>query len=263
METDKSDEEYEEEECLIYLDFQTKIKSETLDQPNVQIKMIGFDTDEPIVQVNNKIFRGKISPPHTLHTALDPHFPTGSFDHAMGTNVFFSTDPNPPAMDPNFETVPSTMYEWHSQTNKVLKMERIFITPKQDNEEEAADGMESPNEDDVVPNESYSEALNHFLNHGEEPPRTLSGSDVIKPVEFQTFFRPKLNAADGESEENQEGRAVNESVEDDENNERNNETSVSEEAEVGDESEPSTSSPMKIDSIKQENQWQRLKLVNL
>lgn len=56
---DNSDDDYEEEEFLVFLDFQSKIKSETLEKRNLQIKMIGFDTDEPIVQVNNKIFRGK------------------------------------------------------------------------------------------------------------------------------------------------------------------------------------------------------------
>lgn len=56
---DNSDGEFEEEEFLVYLDFQTKIKPETLEKQNIQIKMIGFETDEPIVQVNNKMFRGE------------------------------------------------------------------------------------------------------------------------------------------------------------------------------------------------------------
>lgn len=56
---DTSDEEFEEEELLLYLDFQSKIKSESLEEPNLKIKMIGFETDEPVVQINNKMFRGK------------------------------------------------------------------------------------------------------------------------------------------------------------------------------------------------------------
>lgn len=54
-----SDDEYEEEELLVYLDFELKINSESLEEPNLKIKMIGFETDEPIVQINNKMFRGK------------------------------------------------------------------------------------------------------------------------------------------------------------------------------------------------------------
>lgn len=56
---DNSDDDYEEEEFLVYLDFQSKIKSETLEEPDVKIKMIGFETEEPIVQINNKMFRGE------------------------------------------------------------------------------------------------------------------------------------------------------------------------------------------------------------
>lgn len=62
VENDKnSDEEFEEEEeeLLLYLDFQSKIKPETLQKPNVQIKVIGLETNEPIVQINNKVFRGE------------------------------------------------------------------------------------------------------------------------------------------------------------------------------------------------------------
>lgn len=55
-----SDEDFEEEELLVYVDFQSKIKPESLEEPNVTIKMIGFDTDEPVVQINNKMFRGKL-----------------------------------------------------------------------------------------------------------------------------------------------------------------------------------------------------------
>lgn len=57
---DNSDEDFEEEELLVYLDFQSKIKSETLEEQNLKIKMIGFETDEPVIQINNKMFRGKI-----------------------------------------------------------------------------------------------------------------------------------------------------------------------------------------------------------
>lgn len=68
-------------------------------------------------------------------------------------------------------------------------MERIFITPKQDNSQPT----EAQPDEDVVPTESYSEALNHFLKWDERPPRSLTGADVLRPSEFHDFFRPKLN----------------------------------------------------------------------
>lgn len=57
---DNSEEDFEDEEMLVYLDFQSKIKSESLEEQNLKIKMIGFETDEPVIQINNKMFRGKI-----------------------------------------------------------------------------------------------------------------------------------------------------------------------------------------------------------
>lgn len=109
----------------------------------------------------------------------------------MGTNLFFTEDTNPSSMDPNFETIPSTMYKYFTQTDKVLKMERLFVTPNKEIEEDEL--IETQSDEDVVPNESYLEALNQFLAPGQLPPRTLSGSDILKPAEFQSFFRPQLN----------------------------------------------------------------------
>ncbi|XP_037037139.1 uncharacterized protein LOC119074897 [Bradysia coprophila] len=227
---DNSDEDYEEEEFLVFLDFQSKIKSETLEKRNLKIKMIGFETDEPIVQVNNKIFRG-------------------TFEHAMGTNVFFTPDPDPPSMDPNFEPIPSTMYKYHSQTDKVLRMERMFITPKQENDELT----ETQSDEDVVPTESYSDALNHFLKLDELPPRTLTGSDVLKPSEFHDFFRPQLNNED-EDEPQNASETVMDATETNDNEDRA-ESNLSEVDDGGDDGKSTeTTSPMKVETIKQEKQ---------
>ncbi|KAG4065530.1 hypothetical protein HA402_013300 [Bradysia odoriphaga] len=226
---DNSDDDYEEEEFLVFLDFQTKIKSETLEKRNLKIKMIGFETDEPIVQVNNKIFRG-------------------TFEHAMGTNVFFTPDPNPPPMDPNFETIPSTMYKYHSQTDKVLRMERMFITPKQDNDELT----ETQSDEDVVPTESYSDALNHFLKLDELPPRTLTGSDVLKPSEFHDFFRPQLNNENDEPPNDSEMMMDAAEVNDNDDRTENNLSEVGDGCD--DDGSTETTIPMKIETIKQEKQ---------
>lgn len=164
----------------------------------------------------------------------------------MGTNIFFEENPNPPPMDPNFETIPSTIYRYHSQSDKVLRMERIFITPKQDTEEEEDEAVETQSDEDVVPNESYLDALNHFLKPGELPPRVMSSSDIIHPMEFQTFFRPQLQAADEEPSGEQ-----TDSVETNDNNERTetdaNEAGGSAPMEI-------SLSQLKVESIKQEQQ---------
>lgn len=52
--------DYEEEEIIIYTDFQQSILSvEELDDPNVNIKIIGIDKEHPLIIINSKIFKGK------------------------------------------------------------------------------------------------------------------------------------------------------------------------------------------------------------
>lgn len=50
--------DYVDEECLIYLDFETKLLEEHLVTPNPIIKFLGIETENPVVQINNKIFKG-------------------------------------------------------------------------------------------------------------------------------------------------------------------------------------------------------------
>lgn len=56
-----SADEYEEEECLVYLDFDAKFLEDQLKGPNLKMDIIGIDTDNPVMQVNSKIFRGKLA----------------------------------------------------------------------------------------------------------------------------------------------------------------------------------------------------------
>lgn len=60
-EDDEDDEDVEYEETYLYVDFETKLLEEQLMNPNLQIRVLGIDTDAPIVQLNNKIFKGTTS----------------------------------------------------------------------------------------------------------------------------------------------------------------------------------------------------------
>lgn len=162
----------------------------------------------------------------------------------MGTNVFFTEDTDPPSMDPIFESIPSTMYKYFTQTDKVLKMERLFVTPNQNNQEDELN--ETQSDEDVVPNESYLEALNKFLPPGQLPPRVLSGSDILKPAEFQSFFRPQINqVADDEHSERVVEPMETEMVD---NNERIEATPI------GSDLTEVNTHQLKIETIKQEKQ---------
>lgn len=56
-----SDDDYEEEEFIVFADFQSKVAPEALTDPNLNLKLIGMDTDTPIMQINSKVFQGKSS----------------------------------------------------------------------------------------------------------------------------------------------------------------------------------------------------------
>lgn len=125
-------------------------------------------------------------------------FTTGTFEFAMGTNVFFRESDIPASLDPNYELVPDKMFEYFNHTNKVLKMNRIFIDRKGSDikpdattliassaqQDEKSDSSDLSGDEDgtIKLTKSYAEALNQFLKPGELPPRTLDESDEL-------FFR--------------------------------------------------------------------------
>lgn len=54
--------DYDEEEILVYTDFQQSILSvDELEDPNMNIKIIGIETEHPLIIINSKIFKGKVS----------------------------------------------------------------------------------------------------------------------------------------------------------------------------------------------------------
>lgn len=88
----------------------------------------------------------------------------------MGTNVFFSENPQTPETDMNFQDVPSKLYDYFAQTNKVLKMKRIFVEDQKENTN--CDG-EIENLEHLRVTKTYEEALNQFLKPGELQPRKI------------------------------------------------------------------------------------------
>lgn len=56
---DADEDEYEEEEHLVYLNFEAKFLEDQLKDSSLKMDIIGIDTDNPILQVNSKLFRGK------------------------------------------------------------------------------------------------------------------------------------------------------------------------------------------------------------
>ena len=148
---ENSDDEYEEEEFLVYIDFDSKLLEDQLTDPNLNMKLIGVDTEHPIMQINSKIYKG-------------------TFEYAMGTNVFFNENHAGVAPDPNFKEMSERMYELYNKTDKVLKMKRIFV---ERNEEDAEGTSTEESTENLEPTKTYGQALNQFLKPGETPPRKI------------------------------------------------------------------------------------------
>ncbi|EAT45353.1 AAEL003390-PA [Aedes aegypti] len=158
------DGDYIDEEMLVFADFETHLAADELTNPDIRIKVIGIDSDNPVIQINDDIYRG-------------------SYDFAMGTNVFLEEDPEAKSkIDPLYSLDPPKMYKYGGQSQKVLKMKRIFATPKADvatiKTEPEADLLEETKttmDERYLVTRSYEEALNLHLPFGCFPPRFIEG----------------------------------------------------------------------------------------
>ncbi|XP_054272315.1 general transcription factor 3C polypeptide 6 isoform X2 [Macrosteles quadrilineatus] len=103
-------EEIEEEEILVYADFDAVI-DESMIQKDSLIKVIGLDGDEPFLQMGTQMFSGK-------------------WHDTVGTNLFFEAEPAPPPADPVFSDTPQTLLNYKYKTSKCLELSRVFINSK-------------------------------------------------------------------------------------------------------------------------------------
>lgn len=145
----------------------------------------------------------------------------GNFEHAIGTMLFFDENPVPPPSLENYETTPDKWYKYLCKTDRVLRMDRIFIDARDEERPAAADGAAAPpatagehaaaeaavaasaaesgrpgaaSDSTTTENtriatatpipivQSYAMALNQFLKPGEQPPRPPDMAD-------EEFFR--------------------------------------------------------------------------
>uniref|UniRef100_A0A182R1G7 Transcription factor TFIIIC triple barrel domain-containing protein n=1 Tax=Anopheles funestus TaxID=62324 RepID=A0A182R1G7_ANOFN len=168
-----TDDDLYEEEITVFADFDICLD---MDDPNLHIKVIGIDTESPIIQVNDEVYRG-------------------TPDLAFGTNIFFEKDPKATAtLDPVFENNIKDLYQYVDSTDKVLRMKRIFLNAK-DQQKQNADGTavserdssEEETQEEVSNyevNMTYQEALNLHLPDGGEPvrhiPEHLNGEELMQ-----------------------------------------------------------------------------------
>lgn len=61
MTDERNDDEYEYEESYVYVDFDSKLLDEELLNEDMKIRFLGINTKQPIMQLNNQLFKGKFS----------------------------------------------------------------------------------------------------------------------------------------------------------------------------------------------------------
>uniref|UniRef100_A0A1B6EEX5 Transcription factor TFIIIC triple barrel domain-containing protein n=1 Tax=Clastoptera arizonana TaxID=38151 RepID=A0A1B6EEX5_9HEMI len=121
-----SEDDYEVvEEILVYAEFQTVLPEE-LFECNPLIKIIGLDSDQPVLQIG-----------HQIHE--------GSWLDIPGTALIFEeVEPTPPK-DKLFTKTTAKTLKYVTKTRKGLFLKRVFTTPKEEKLEEEA--METENVD--------------------------------------------------------------------------------------------------------------------
>lgn len=190
---DDGDDDVEYEDTYLYVDFETKLLRDQLLNPNLQIKVLGIETDAPIVQLNNKVFKGITASiradaiPFSRFIIISI---AGMYEYSMATMLFLNETARSRESDPNFQEAPRKMFEYLAQSDKVLKMKRIFIEEigAIDEDEILLAEGEVANLEHLRVTKTYEEALNQFLLPDEKPPRELPKStaddDPLKDENF-------------------------------------------------------------------------------
>lgn len=162
--------ETNEEEYLIFLDFKQFLPFDELIDPDTQIKIIGLESENPIAQINGRFYQG-------------------DYEFATGTKLFMAESEDQQTKNEWESDCNSKVmaFEYVAKTNKVLKMNRVFIAAK-DNPERVKPEPESEhgNTSKYEVTTTYAEVLSRFLPLDMEPPRMISeeenGQDLMKKV---------------------------------------------------------------------------------
>ncbi|XP_017146719.1 uncharacterized protein LOC108158695 [Drosophila miranda] len=146
-----SDSEYEESEYLVFADFKNQLSPHLLKHENSAIKIIGVESDSPLAEVNGCIYKG-------------------TYEHSLGTNVFFEKAADRSPADPLFESSCRQKYQYLDKSDKVISFERVYIENLPPDPEKSTEVPDTTTEETETPpktklNINYKEAIDKF---GEE-----------------------------------------------------------------------------------------------
>ncbi|KAF3422822.1 hypothetical protein E2986_09664 [Frieseomelitta varia] len=135
----------DEEEILVYVEFEGLVDGNVFSEKQLQLDMIGIDTEHPIMQINGKFYEG-------------------SYEDVIGTYMFFAKNDNTIVDDPVFDVAPN--FKYVAKTRKFLKMQRIFIKPRTEVLGDSQNNQCIPNSDTLmqagIPFQYQEEALSFW-----------------------------------------------------------------------------------------------------
>lgn len=107
-----AEQEYEEtlEEEFILVEFAGNTGSDALNQENMSIKVLGIETDQPIIKIGNQLYEGK-------------------YYDTIGTELFFTEAEGEPPSDTLFDAKLEKKLEFHGKANTKLVVSRAFAKP--------------------------------------------------------------------------------------------------------------------------------------
>ncbi|KAK7864747.1 hypothetical protein R5R35_005832 [Gryllus longicercus] len=163
-------EEEEEEEYLVHVEFDSILDSETFKKQNLFFKVIGIDSEKPVMQIGDQVF-------------------TGQYRDIPGTSLFFEEDDAKVADDAVFAKTADTTLRYEYKTRKSLVMRRVFIKKKglsSANSSAAHDlTMKDAEEMDVSDNMAFSgHAMGSESLLGSELGMEISGVKLETPMNF-------------------------------------------------------------------------------
>ncbi|KAG9335461.1 hypothetical protein JZ751_004590 [Albula glossodonta] len=169
------EDEWEEEEQLVVVELSGMINSDFLTKCQGKMKIVGIDTEQPMMQVGTYVFAGE-------------------YEDVLGTCVMFEETPGcgecsrpvtlkaagatPTLLSGGAESSPQLRYKCH--TGKKLRMQRTFLTEKKEGE-------------------SSSEGIELLqLNDGDFPHRMICG--FIQDPSVEAASGDLTNRGDSEAE---------------------------------------------------------------
>ncbi|XP_011500577.1 PREDICTED: uncharacterized protein LOC105364367 [Ceratosolen solmsi marchali] len=182
MSSSDSELEEDEEEILVYVEFDNCGTNDMFSTENLKLDMLGLDSDHPIMQVNGKFFEG-------------------TYEDAIGTYLFFEKDVNPVIDDPVFDKVPTLKY--FKKTRKLLKMQRAFVVPRYEVLGDSNHSQSIPNKNTIkaagVPPKYQEDAFAFWENARNK--RITALNEYLRKQEFRKELRLRGFEPESESDE--------------------------------------------------------------